>query len=391
MTGSIQKKGKSYFAVIAFNGKRKWYKGGRRKDAERVLNEKIAELTAGTYREIPKITFEKFAEYWIRSHVENTVKASTLAGYSHLIYKRLIPEFGNYLMSDIAPVLLQTYVTKRKGSTDARTKSDDKESMAKLLSSKTILNEVAVIKKMFKDAHEIGYLKVNPAHQLKRPKIVKTEIEILQQYEIQNFLENSDGLYRVAFLAALLTGVRAGELWALKWGDVDWRSKQLFVRRSVWHNDFQTPKTKNAIRQIDLPDNLIFELRKWKLACPISEYDLMFPTHEGKITCHDNVVKRYFQPALRRAGLRHISFHGLRHTNASLRIKAAQNLKYMSMQMGHSSIKVTMDTYGHLFKDEGFNRQQANLLQKVFQPVRKPLEKPLQNAEKGLAVFANPL
>lgn len=385
MTGSIQKKGNVYYAVIALNGKRKWFKGGKKKDAERVLNEKIAELTTGTYKEIPKITFKKFAEYWIKSHAENNVKPSTLAGYNHIINKRLIPDFENYLLNDITPAMLQAYVTKRKGSKDARARSDNEEHPAKLLSSKTISNEVVVIKKMYKDAHELGYVKVNPAQHLKRPKITKPEIEILEQDEFQKLLDNSDDLYRTAFLTALLTGVRAGELWALQWGNVDWNSKRLFVRRSVWNNDFQEPKTKNAIRQIDLPENLIFELKKWKLACPISEYDLMFPSREGNITCHDNVVKRHYLPALRRAGLRHVSFHGLRHTNASLRIKAGQNVKYMSMQMGHSSIKVTMDTYGHLFKDEVFNRQQANLLQVTFQAVRNPLEKPLQNASEGLS------
>lgn len=401
MKGSIQKKGKTYYAVIALNGKRKWFKGGKRKDAERVLNENIADISTGTYKEIPKTTFEKFAKHWIKNHAENNVKPSTLAGYNHLIEKRFIPEFGNYHMTDITPAMLICYVTKRKQSKDARKEAnegqevnegqEEKQVKAKLLSGKTISNEIVVIKEMFKHAHEWGYVKVNPAQHLKRPTTTKPDIEILEQDEFQKLLENTNELYRVAFLTAILTGVRAGELWGMQWGDVDWNSKRLFIRRSVWNNSFQKPKSKNSIRQIDLPDNLIFELKKWKLACPISEDDLMFPSREGNITCHDNVIKRHYKPALRKAGLRHISFHGLRHTNASLRIRAEQNVKYMSMQMGHSSIKITMDTYGHLFNDEDFNRQQVNLLQATFQSVRNPLEKPLQNAEKGLASSANPL
>lgn len=244
---------------------------------------------------------------------------------------------------------------------------------------------------MFKHAHRWGYVKVNPAEHLQRPKISKREIEILEPAEFNKLLENSGSLYKTAFLTAILTGVRAGELWVLQWGDMDWNSKRLYVRQSVWNNEFQTPKSKNSTRKIDLPDNLVFELKKWKLACPISENDLMFPSYEGQITCHDNAIKRHFEPALRKAGLRHVSFHSLRHTNASLRIRAEQNIKYLSMQMGHSSIKITMDTYGHLFNDEEFNRQQVDLLQKTFHSVRNPLENPLQNAEKGLAVNANSL
>jgi integrase len=117
----------------------------------------------------------------------------------------------------------------------------------------------------------------------------------------------------------------------------------------------------------------------------------MFPSKEGNITCHDNVMKRHYEPALRKAGLRHVTFHSLRHTNASLRIHAEQNIKYMSTQMGHSSIKVTLDVYGHLFNDEEFNRQQVDLLQTSFQSVRNPLEKPLPETEKGARLASNPL
>ncbi|MGO9138366.1 MAG: tyrosine-type recombinase/integrase [Syntrophales bacterium] len=395
MKGSIQKKGKTYYAVIALNGKRKWFKGGKRKDAERVLGERLSEISNGTYREIPKTTFKEFAELWIRNHAENNVKPSTLAGYNHIIDKRLNPKFEHFLMTDIHPALIQSYVTKRKQDIDARGKKkaegQESESPKKIVSAKTISNEIVVMKEMFKHAHQWGYVKVNPAEHLQRPKMVKPEIEILEPVEFNKLLEHSGELYRVAFLTAILTGVRAGELWGLQWGDMDWSSKRLFVRRSVWQNGFQTPKSKNSIRKIDIPDNLVLELKKWKLACPISEHELMFPSKEGQITCHDNAIKRYYEPALRKAGLRHVSFHSLRHTNASLRIRAEQNVKYMSMQMGHSSIKITMDTYGHLFNDEVFNRQQVDLLQETFHSVRNPLENTLQNVEKGLAVSANPL
>lgn len=78
-----------------------------------------------------------------------------------------------------------------------------------------------------------------------------------------------------------------------------------------------------------VPSFLTIELKRWKLACPISAYDLVFPSPEGKLSQHDNVVKRYFNPPLREAGLRKVSFHSLRHTNASMRIQAGQNIKYI--------------------------------------------------------------
>jgi integrase len=397
MKGSIQKKGKIYYAVIPLNGKRKWFKGGRRKDAERVLGERLADISQGTYREIPKTTFKKFAGLWIKDHAENNLKPSTIAGYNHIIDKRLLPVFEHFLMVDISPAALQAYVSKRKQGSYSKEKvkksegEPAKEPVMKKISAKTVSNEIVIIKEMFKHAHRWGYIKQNPAEHLERPKVEKPDIEILEPAEYKKLLENSGSLYKTAFLTAILTGVRAGELWGLQWGDMDSNSKRLYVRRSVWRNDYQTPKSKNSIRNIDLPDNLVFELKKWKLACPISEDDLMFPSVEGQITCHDNVIKRHFNPALRKAELRHVSFHSLRHTNASLRIRAEQNIKYMSMQMGHSSVKITLDTYGHLFNDKDYNRQQVDLLQATFQTVRKPLENTPQNAEKGLASAANPL
>jgi len=138
-----------------------------------------------------------------------------------------------------------------------------------------------------------------------------------------------------------LTGLRAGELWGLQWSDINWNAKQIHVKRSIWKNEFQKPKTKNAIRKIDLTDRLVKELRQWKLACPISKDDLVFPSPEGCRTMHTNVMNRFFYPALRKAGLRQASFHSLRHSNSSFRIQAGQNIKYIQGQLGQASINMT--------------------------------------------------
>lgn len=149
--------------------------------------------------------------------------------------------------------------------------------------------------------------------------------------------------------------------------------------RSLWKGQFQTPKSKASIRKIDIPDTLIYELRRWKLACPANDHDLVFPSAEGKASCHDNVVKRHFNPALKKAGLDHVSFHSLRHTNASMRIQAGQNIKYIQAHLGHASIMITLDTYGHLFEDSNFNRKQVELFETAFsEDLGKPIE-PVRN------------
>jgi len=150
--------------------------------------------------------------------------------------------------------------------------------------------------------------------------------------------------------------------------DINWNSKQIHVRRALWKQQFQTPKSKSSVRKIDMTEGFIRELKAWKLACPINEHELIFPSPEGKLSLHDNVVKSHFNPALRGAGLRQVSFHSLRHSNASMRIQAGQNIKYIQGQMEHASINITLDVYGHLFNDEAFNRKQAGLLESVRNP-----------------------
>lgn len=145
--------------------------------------------------------------------------------------------------------------------------------------------------------------------------------------------------------------------------DVEWNSKQIHVRRLLWRGQFQTPKSKKSIRKLDMTNRLLQEIKIWKLMCPVNGHDLVFPSPEGKMSQHDNVVKRYFNRSLRRAGLRQVSFHSLRHSNASMRIHAGQNIKYIQSQMEHAGINITLDIFGHLFNDNSFNRQLAELFE----------------------------
>ncbi|MBM4140225.1 MAG: site-specific integrase [Nitrospira sp.] len=239
---------------------------------------------------------------------------------------------------------------------------------------------------MFKHAYRWGYLKINPFEYVERPKITKPEIEILTPEEVEKILSKADNHYRVAILTDVFTGLRAGELWGLKWIDIDWNSKQIHVRRSLWKGQFQTPKSKYSIRKVDIPDSLIQELQRWKLVCPVNEYDVVFPSPEGKLSQHDNVVKRYFNRALRESGLRQVSFHSIRHTNASMRIASGQNIKYIQTQLGHVSINITLDVYGHLFNDANFNRHQVRLLEESFKSVSNPLEKQVKDESDSLII-----
>ncbi len=112
---------------------------------------------------------------------------------------------------------------------------------------------------------------------------------------------------------------------------------------------------------------MIAELKKWKLACPPNKLDLIFPKEAGQPLNHNNVVSRYFNPALEKTEIKRIRFHDLRHTYASLLIEQGENIKYIQTQLGHSSPTVTWNIYAHLMKK--VNQEAAIRLENtVFDP-----------------------
>jgi integrase len=177
------------------------------------------------------------------------------------------------------------------------------------------------------------------------------EDNILVPAEIGKLLEAADDRWRLIIKTGILSGLREGELLGLKWTDIDWTSGTLYVRRTYSTGRFSEPKSKASRRRVPIPAELLTELKRWKLACPIGKHELVFPSGAGNPENHGNLLRRGFYPALRRAGLRQIRFHDLRHTYASLLIANGEKPKLIQALLGHSSIKITFDVYGHLLPD----------------------------------------
>jgi integrase len=123
-------------------------------------------------------------------------------------------------------------------------------------------------------------------------------MHVLGPAEIGKLLEKAEGAGRVAILTAVTTGIRRGELLALRWGDVDWFSKRTWVRRNVnRHGQFQEPKTRGSVRAIAMPATLVTALRAHQLASPFSgEDDLIFASEKGTPLDGHNFVRRVFEP-----------------------------------------------------------------------------------------------
>ncbi|MFC1815698.1 site-specific integrase [Thermodesulfobacteriota bacterium] len=122
------------------------------------------------------------------------------------------------------------------------------------------------------------------------------------------------------------------------------------IQRTYNKGAWYRPKTKTSNKKIDLGPAMISELKKWKIACPPNELNLVFPNSIGGSIINSNMLVRHFWPALKSAGVPKIRFHGRRHTYASLLIEQGENIKYIQNQLGHSSPTITLNVDAHLMK-----------------------------------------
>lgn len=325
--------------------------GSNRKEANEKCGELEKKIRQGTYTPVRALpSFSTVADNWLASKEPN-IRHSTYEQYKGHLENHLKPYFRGAKINH----LNFEYVEKFKN--DSLKKGTTPPTLRKILINLGAILSYAV---------KMRYIDFNPSAEVEKPKgksvhSEKEKMVILRPEEILALLDKAASQKdRVLFMAAALTGLREGELFGLQWGDIDWINYQIHVRRTYNHGRFYEPKSNTSRRRVDLAPELVSELKKWKLACPPSDKDLVFPTVAGTPENAPNMLYRRFFPALRRAGLPRIRFHNLRHTYASLLIAQGEHPKYIQSQLGHSSIQVTMDVYGHLM--ESVNREAASKL-----------------------------
>ena len=314
-------------------------------EANRALDQRMAEINNGVFEARSKgATFKGRCESWWKGKVK--IKPATLRTYEAILSVHLVPYFGEAKLSEISRKNIQDFV---KDLVDWGR-----------LSPKSIHNILSVLREILVDAQADGSLIRNPYLKIEKPAIVKSEVGPLERHEIELFLQNCEPENRALFYTAIFTGMRHGELLGLKWGDIDWANGQILVRRSLYKGRFQEPKSRSSKRKIDMGPSLGEVLKRYKAeqskirlkaGKEWVDNDLLFCRPEGGPLDADNLYHRDFKRILKRAGLRQIRIHDLRHTFAASLIKAAHHPKYIQNQMGHYSITVTMDLYGHLMPD----------------------------------------
>ena len=352
-----------WWLFIDHQGKRKAKKVGRDKKLATDAAKKIeAKLTLGDFDidEEPEAqlpTFQEYAENWLEGYIKPLRRASTYERYGHVLGKYVYPLIGRQSIDkikrgDVRNALLAVYGRGLSRSTVCLTRDVISGVMGYAVDEELIpANPVSGITKRL---------------QLERDK--KITIEPLNHEETRIFLDTCREHFPEhypLFLTAFRTGVRMGELLAIQWGDIDWHGKFIMVQRS--YKNQKTSQTKTGrVRRVDMSDQLIGTLkslyaqRKREALQTGSREIVETVFHRDRIPIAQNSIRYIFKRILRKAGLRSIRFHDIRHTYASLLLSNGQSPAYVKEQMGHHSIQMTVDIYGHLIPSS--NREAVNML-----------------------------
>jgi integrase len=359
----VRKRRGKWYVFIDWKGKRRARCiGVSREAAEDVRREIERRLSLGTFNmpeEIHAPTFEEYAKHWLSSHVRPNLKLSTVQSYEAILNFHLLPAFGKVRLDTVTRYRVKSYLAELS-RTEGRARN-------------TVRNVLAALRAMLNYAVEDGVIDRNPATRLGRFNLTKgrgQRADFLTREEAEAFLQAAKNFcperYPL-FLMALRAGLRLGELLALQWDDIHFGASQddedryIMVRRNFVRGHPTTPKNRKA-RRVDLSRELrrvLIELQSQRdlIASKCKATDghgqpniskLVFPSGTGGPLHGSNLNRRDFLPCLKTAGLRRVNFHALRHTFASLLIQNGASLAYVKEQMGHSSIQVTVDTYGHL-------------------------------------------
>jgi len=223
------------------------------------------------------------------------------------------------------------------------------------------------------------YIDHNPVRDAERPRdcgqVEKNHVRVLSHAEVKAMVEAEPNLkYRTLFMLAVLSGLRQGELVGLKWTDIDWFNGQVRVERTFNNGGWYKPKSATSRRRVNLGPAMMGALKAWHKVCPQSDLNLVFPNEAGNPLDHWHLIGRYFNPALKRAGVGRVRFHDLRHTFASLLLDQGESIKHVQTQLGHSSPTLTLNVYAHLIKPS--NQESAQKLEaSIFDGQAVPINK----------------
>jgi integrase len=336
------------YVVYTANGvKRKYLSGKRREDVRDKLAKALSDRVDGLVFDAGTLTVGEYLERWLED-VQDTVRQSTHERYRQLVKLHVTSALGHIKLKQLTPAQVRWFYRERLDSG---------------LAPATVHKLHVVLHKALKAAVEDGLISRNATSGLKLPMIAREEIDPLSPDETRRLLDAASGdRLEALYVVAIATGLRQGELLALRWEDVDLERGLLRVRRTLTRVKGKVslgePKTKKSRRSVNLTAAAVEALRS-HLSRQLEEMErlgslyrpggLVFANEIGGIINPSNLRNRSFARLLKRANLSSATrFHDLRHTCATLLLSRNVNPKIVSEMLGHASIAITLDTYSHV-------------------------------------------
>jgi len=336
---------------------------GDRRAAEEVASKIRAKLELGEFsfqerKEASEATFGEYADKWIATTAPALCKESTVMSYKDLLRLHVLPVFGNLKLSEINRGKVKDFLAARilegyAQNTVRHMRDVISNVLNKAVDDEVISTNVSLKVKITKkirngDTNEGGNGEVMDPLSAEEAVLLLDTVrkDVSKPYPLSD--------HYALFLLLLRTGMRIGEALALEWGDIDFNGRFVHVQRGLSRKKIETPKTGKT-RRIDMTPHLAetltahkIECKKRALAMGLREVpELVFTNSAGGFIDVDNWRRRVFNRALRKAGLRKIRIHDLRHTYATLRIAKGDNIADVAGQLGHADATMTLKIYYH--------------------------------------------
>jgi len=376
------------FDYVDQAGKRHIRTFPRKKDAADYSTTIKVEVRDGTHTASSQsVRVRDAGEKWIATAEKNGLERSTIDQYRQHLAIHINPYLGAHRLSELSAPLVREFEDRLRQGVLAPGQGGEARPRSAALTRKIMVS----LGSMLADAQERGLIARNVVRDLRSKRVrgkerrsdrrqkgkLKVGVDIPARQEIKAIVEALDGRWRPILMTAIFTGLRASELRGLRWADVDLEARTIHVRqRADRYNAMGAPKSEAGERFVPMPPLVLNTLREWKLACPRrkpeGQLDLVFPTGTGNIESLGNIINRGLAPAQIKAGVttvgqgeepraKYTGMHALRHFYASWCINQRADgglelpAKVVQERLGHSSIVMTMDVYGHLFprNDDG--------------------------------------
>ena len=294
------------------------------------------------------VTVSEAADLWLAGN-EFRIERATHVDYKGHVTRFIVPKLGNIKLSDLTRPMVRAFEDK----------------LRKTCSDSMVRKMLTTFGTLVADAQERGLVARNVVQDLtrsrkgkkthdrrKKPKL-KVGVDIPTPEEVAAIIAKAKPRWRPIFVVAAFTGLRASELRGLRWEDVDLKANELHVQqRADRFRVIGWPKSHAGQRTVPFGSYVANTLREWKLQCPKGEYDLVFPNGKGNVEDLVNIVKRGLIPAGIEGNdgkAKYTGMHVFRHFYASWCIDRNLPPKVVQERLGHSSITITYDRYGHLF------------------------------------------